>query len=94
MSVGGVETAAVYLSPQAITPLSASKQPIALALAVRPDLAEPSGTNAAKAAEKTVKAVGDLDKANDKNQDNQRTPLLTAQSTVGASFVGKVDVYV
>jgi len=95
MSVGGVETAAVYLSPQAITPLSASKEPIALALAVRPDLSEPSGSAAAKAADKAVKAVNGVDKAQIQTQEKQhRTTVPTVQSTEGVSFAGKVDVYV
>ena len=95
MSVGGVETAAVYLSPQAISPLSASKEPIALALAVKPDLNEPAASTASKAAEKAVKAVGAADKAglNSTQDRQQRTPALSDPSTVGVSFVGKVDVY-
>jgi hypothetical protein len=95
MSVGGVETAAVYLSPQAITPLSASKEPIALALAARPDLTAPTESSASKAAEKAVKAVGAADKAGLNNtQEKQRTPALSDQSTAGAAFAGRVDVYV
>jgi hypothetical protein len=95
MSVGGVETAAVYLSPQAITPLSASKEPIALALAVRPNLSEPSGASAAQAAEKGVKAVNGVDKANIQSQEKQQRGVIpTAQSTEGVSFAGTVDVYV
>jgi len=95
MSVGGVETAAVYLSPQAITPLSASKEPIALALAVKPDLTEPTGSSASKTAEKAVKAVGAADKAglNHTQERQQRTPALSDPSTVGVSFAGRVDVY-
>jgi hypothetical protein len=97
MSVGGVETAAVYLSPQAITPLSASKEPIALALAVKPDLTETAGSIASKAAEKAVKAVGGADKAGqtglNTQERQQRTPALSDPSTVGVSFAGRVDVY-
>jgi hypothetical protein len=85
MSVGGVDTAAVYLSPQAITPLSASKEPFALALAARPDLAESTGPTAAKATEK-VTAV-------DKVQETRRTSVLSDQATTGAAFAGRVDVY-
>lgn len=94
MSVGGVETAAVYLSPQAITPLSASKEPIALALAARTDLNEPTESSALKAAEKAVKAVGAADKAGLNTQEKQRTPALSDQSTAGVAFAGRVDVYV
>jgi hypothetical protein len=94
MNVGGVETAAVYLSPQAITPLSASKEPIALALAVKPDLTEPSGSAAAKAADQALKAVNGVGKANLHHQEKQRAAIPAASSTAGASLVGKVDVYV
>ena len=95
MSVGGVEAAAVHLSPQAIAPLSASKEPIALALAVRPDLSEPSGSASAKAADKAVKAVNGVDRASVQSQERQhRTTIASAQSTEGVSFAGKVDVYV
>ena len=85
MSVGGVETAAVYLSPQAISPLSASKEPIALALAVKPDLTESASATASKAADKAG--------LNNTQERQQRTPALSDPSTVGVSFVGKVDVY-
>jgi hypothetical protein len=93
MNVGGVETAAVYLSPQAITPLSASKEPIALALAVRPDLTESAGSSASKAAEK-VKPVGGVDKAGLNVSQEKRAPALPDQSTTGAAATGRVDVYV
>ncbi len=95
MSVGGVETSAVYLSPQAISPLSASKEPIALALAARPDLTEPAAANASKEADKAVKAVGAADKAglNNTQEKQQRTSILSTQSTAGVAFAGRVDVY-
>jgi hypothetical protein len=98
MNVGGVETAAVYLSPQAITPLSASKEPIALALAARTDLTESAESNAAsaaKAAQKAIKAVDAADKVGLNGTDEkQRTRLLSDHSTAGAANVGRVDVYV
>jgi hypothetical protein len=97
MSVGGVEPPpAVYLSPQAISPLSASKEPIALALAVRPNLTEPSESLAAKATENSVKAVGAADKAglNNTQDKQQRNSILSEQSTVGVAVTGRVDVYV
>jgi hypothetical protein len=93
MNVGGVETAAVYLSPQAITPLSASKEPIALALAVRPDLTESAGPSASLAAEK-VKAVGAADKSGLNPSPEKRTSVLADQSAQGAASTGRVDVYV
>jgi hypothetical protein len=95
MGVGGVETAAVYLSPQAITPLSASKEPIALALAARTDLSELAAAEAAKAAsDKTVKAIGAADKSGLGNtQDKQRTVTQPEQSTRGVASAGRVDVY-
>ena len=90
MSVGGVEPApAVYLSPQAISPLSASHEPIALALAARPDLAEPAGTSASKNANKTQDAH---------TQAQQHKPtvqeLQQQHTTAGVASVGRVDVYV
>jgi hypothetical protein len=93
MSVGGVETAAVYLSPQAITPLSASKEPIALALAARPDLSKPSA--ATEAADKAVKAINGVDKASAQNtaEKQQRAQIPSAQATQGVALTGKVDVY-
>jgi hypothetical protein len=95
MSVGGVETAVVYLSPQAITPLSASKEPIAMALAVRPKLEEPSGATALKAADQAVKAVGGVDKSGGGHLEKQDTSRLSSRSdTVGAANAGRVDVYV
>jgi len=94
MNVGGVETAAVYLSPQAITPLSASKEPIALALAARTDLSESDGPGASKAADKAVKAVDAAAKSGLNTQEKHRTPALSDQSTAGVAFAGRVDVYV
>jgi hypothetical protein len=95
MSVGGVETAVVYLSPQAITPLSASKEPIALALAVRPKLEEPSSAAALKAAaDEAVKAVGGVDKSSGGQLEKQRTSLSSKADTAGVAFAGRVDVYV
>jgi hypothetical protein len=87
MNVGGVEPAAVYLSPQAISPLSASHEPIALALAVRPDLSEPAGSTASKTANKTHEALEHAKKP---------TPpeLVQPHPTAGAAAVGRVDVYV
>ena len=95
MSVGSVETPVVYLPPQAISPLSASKQPIALALAVKPDLTEPAGSIISKVTEKAVKAVGAADKAglNSTQERQHRAPALSDPSTVRVSFVGRVDVY-
>jgi hypothetical protein len=95
MSVGGVETAVVYLSPQAITPLSASKEPIALALAVRPKPEEHSTAAALKAAaDEAVKAVGGVDKSSGGHLEKQRSALSSKTDTAGVAFAGRVDVYV
>jgi hypothetical protein len=83
MSVGGVESAVVYLSPQAISPLSASHEPIALALAARPDLAEPAGTTASKTASKAQEAHA-----------QHKKPAPHEQPTAGVASNGRVDVYV
>jgi hypothetical protein len=93
MNVGGVETAAVYLSPQALTPLSASKEPIALALAAKPDLTEQAAAGVQNAADKTVKGVDAADKAGVTTQDKPRTAALPDRSTAGVTFAGRVDVY-
>ena len=89
MSVGGVEPAVVYLSPQAISPLSASHEPIALALAARPDLAEPAGTTASKTASKTHEAHAQAQQKKPAVQELQQQP-----TTAGVASVGRVDVYV
>jgi hypothetical protein len=96
MSVGGVETPVVYFPPQAITPLSASKEPIVLALAARPRLDEPSGATALKAAaDQAVKAVGGVDKTSAGALEKQGRSLLSSQSeTAGAAAAAHVDVYV
>jgi hypothetical protein len=93
MNVGGMETAAVYLSPQAITPLSPSKEPIALALAARTDLSKSDGAGISKAADKNVNAVDAATKAGLNAHEKHRTPALSDQSTAGVAFAGKVDVY-
>ena len=95
MSVSGVEPAVVYLSPQAISPLSASKEPIAMALAVRPEPRELVGSILAKDADTLVKAVGAADKAGLNNtQEKQRTSVLSNPPAAGVAMAGKVDIYV
>lgn len=88
MSVGGVEAPpVVYLSPQAISPLSASKEPIALALAVRPEPAD-------KAANNATNAVKTPDQVVDKTAQIKRTaPVIAGNSSSGVQ-AGHVDVYV
>lgn len=86
MNVGGVEAPpVVYLSPQAISPLSASKQPIALAIPVLPTPEESS--DAAKAGEKNA------NRAIDKIQE-PKAPTLVAASATGSAYHGRVDLYV
>lgn len=85
MNVGGVEPPpVVYLSPQAISPLSASKEPIALALATRPEPADPAANNPSKAAEKAV----------DKVQEVRQAPAVPESTSPRSPFAGGVDVYV
>jgi hypothetical protein len=92
MSVSGVsgleQPPVVYLSPQAISPLSASKEPIALALAARPQ-PDPVDKAAVTNASKTL-----TDKAVEKVQGSRRTPAIPDSTTGGQSFAGKVDFYV
>lgn len=97
MSVSGVEPAAVYLSPQAISPLSASKEPIALALAVRPNLSAPDGAGASKATDSAVKAVdaaGKAGRTGTRAQDERQSMNIAIQSVAGVAAAGRVDVYV
>jgi hypothetical protein len=86
---------AVYLSPQAISPLSASTTPIALALSQRVDLADPVGTTSSKLSNKDQQAKSLLNH----RDDGQGTRRLTgtddkSQKSRAIVLDGKVDVYV
>ena len=89
MNVGGVEAPpAVYLSPQAISPLSASKQPIALSITVPPPAPDESQrADAAKAGEKNASRT--IDKIQE-----PKAPALVAASAAGSAYHGRVDLYV
>lgn len=81
---------AVYLSPQAISPLSASNIPVALNLPQRVDLADPAGTTSAKLKR---------DQKNEQLLQQQQTTKAakTPSATPTAPQIvldGKVDLYV
>jgi hypothetical protein len=86
---------AVYLSPQAISPLSASTTPIALALNQPVDLADPAGTTSSKLSKQDQQTQSLLSQKQDGPNAKRITgPDDKARNTQALVLDGKVDVYV
>lgn len=83
---------AVYLSPQAISPLSASNIPVALNLTQRVDLADPAATTSArlKQDQRGDQLLNQRPAANGV----KRTPATATANPPVVVLDGKIDVYV